>query len=210
MHVSCGNYQELGQGDSVTHLHYNMRDMVYLLVHTSEGTLESSPTDCSGAPLDMFRRQDNTKLAKYLKMKRRIFQNPYEYCTDDFVRPYLNEYHKRQLKKEFGVEPLSFEQRRGEAIFIPAGSTFQVKNPTFPESVREGVRLAEEIRCLPNNMRQKHQILEIGKLSLYAASSAIKEVQKLVLDPNWVSTFKYLNLTKAITEKLDHAVKRPQ
>lgn len=67
---------------------------------------------------------------------------------------YQNEDHKRQLKEEFGtqsktvlfipwkpermrnlirfiisgVEPWSFEQRRREAIFIPAGSSFQVRN----------------------------------------------------------------------------------
>ncbi|WZY97288.1 hypothetical protein YC2023_069617 [Brassica napus] len=49
--------------------------------------------------------------------------------------------------------------------------------------VEESARLAEEIRCLPNDHEAKLQILEIGKISLYAASSAIKEVQKLVFDP---------------------------
>jgi hypothetical protein len=29
--------------------------------------------------------------------------------------------------------------------------------------------------------------LQVGKISLYAASSAIKEVQKLVLDPKYVN-----------------------
>lgn len=70
---------------------------------------------------------------------------------------YINEHHKRQLKDEFGrknknsvpcsissrllngnlrddscyclgVEPWTFEQHRGEAIFIPAGCPFQVRN----------------------------------------------------------------------------------
>lgn len=107
-----------------------------------------------------------------------------------------------------------------------------------PESVGDAVRLAEEIRCVPNEHEAKLQVLEVrreelhlsikflfcchlpvppyfvllkclcfknifvsmliyaswafmqvGKISLYAASSAIKEVQKLVLDP------KYANFT---------------
>lgn len=97
----------------------------------------------------------------------------------------------------------------------------------FPESVGEALRLAEEIRCLPNDHEAKLQVLEVqqsktfisffslptilffsfslfhlhtvssilyklflldshvqvGKVSLYAASSSIKEIQKLVLDP---------------------------
>jgi lysine-specific demethylase 3 len=104
-----------------------------------------------------------------------------------------------------------------------------------PESLGVSARLAEEIRCLPNDHEAKLQVLEVrlwnlssitfnaffslkffhyffflffcnpatnslvllsvnflifywvfiqvGKMSLYAASSAIKEVQKLVLDP---------------------------
>lgn len=31
--------------------------------------------------------------------------------------------------------------------------------------------------------------IQVGKISLYAASSAIKEIQKLVLDPKYVSYF---------------------
>ena len=84
-----------------------------------------------------------------------------------------------------------------------------VRKTKGPESVEESARLAEEIRCLPNDHEAKLQIPEvtklltisvpsllkllkkwfafliyqIGKISLYAASSAIKEVQKLVFDP---------------------------
>ncbi|KAL4560051.1 hypothetical protein LXL04_032199 [Taraxacum kok-saghyz] len=47
----------------------------------------------------------------------------------------------------------------------------------------EAVRLGAEIRQLPNDHDAKLQIVEVGKISLYAASSSFKEVQKLVLDP---------------------------
>lgn len=72
--------------------------------------------------------------------------------------------------------------------------------------------MAEEIRCLPDNHEAKIKMLEVclniilwlfflilfhafsmpqiflfflqvGKMSLYAASSAIKEIQKITLDP---------------------------
>ncbi|KAK9293348.1 hypothetical protein L1049_021340 [Liquidambar formosana] len=38
--ISYGTYEELGRGDSVTNLHLNMSDMVYLLVHTTEVKLK--------------------------------------------------------------------------------------------------------------------------------------------------------------------------
>ncbi|KAH0921076.1 hypothetical protein HID58_021094, partial [Brassica napus] len=81
-----------------------------------------------------------------------------------------------------------------------------------PESVGESARLAEEIRCLPNDHEAKLQILEIGKISLYAASSAIKEVQKLILDPKFGAElgFEDSNLTKAVSNNLDKAIKQPQ
>ncbi|XP_010528894.1 PREDICTED: lysine-specific demethylase JMJ25 [Tarenaya hassleriana] len=293
IHVACGTYEELGSGDSVTYLHYNMRDMVYLLVHTSEGTLkgstemkpetekpeeeteegdalqsteaeledgklpdlsldrpkaeqndsetrpvvdsvdgtdhhneESSCVTSAGARWDIFRRQDVPKLVEYLQTHCRMSQKP-DYLIDDFAsRPlyegmFLNEEHKRKLKEEHGIEPWSFEQHPGEVIFVPTGCPFQVRNLRsnvqllldflFPESVGEAVRLAEEIRCLPNDHEAKIQTLEIGKISLYAASSAIKEVQKLVLDPKLGAElgFEDPNLTKAVSENLEKAVKRP-
>lgn len=86
-----------------------------------------------------------------------------------------------------------------------------------PESLAESMRLSEEIRGLPHDHDLKLQKLEVsnysslfssqspvccivtnevvcwliqvGKISLYAASSAIKEVQKLVLDPKYATYF---------------------
>ncbi|KAF6170626.1 hypothetical protein GIB67_020188 [Kingdonia uniflora] len=40
---------------------------------------------------------------------------------------YLSSSHKKKLK-EFGVEPLTFVQKLGEAVFIPAGCPHQVRN----------------------------------------------------------------------------------
>ncbi|KAI7736263.1 hypothetical protein M8C21_022713 [Ambrosia artemisiifolia] len=253
--VSYGMRDELGQGDSVNMLRFNMRDVVYLLVHTCEvksklqtdapksptaghdtkndeeinidlmeddttETLGISNTDnekalkcedlntiCEGtvtksqpgAIWDIFRREDVPKLIEYMRLHRNEFGIPDDIIIDSVPQPlhegmmFLNSYHKRKLKEEFGLEPWSIEQHLGVAVFIPTGCPFQVRNLQssvqlgldflFPESLSEAVRLAGEIRELPNDHEAKLQMLEAGKISLYAASSSIKEVQKLVLDP---------------------------
>ncbi|MBA0584659.1 hypothetical protein Gorai_015461 [Gossypium raimondii] len=307
IYLSYGTYEELDRGNSVTNLHFKMRDMVYLLVHTCEVKVNGQRTkkdilksngesevneslrdyetrsdekrlpDLSidgpdmddesestsdvhedqetettmiaeksadfeqlngdsrdvignpkaGACWDVFRRQDVPKLTEYLQKHWRDFRKPESAVSDSVMRPlydevvYLNEHHKRKLRQEFGVVPWSFEQNLGQAVFLPAGCPFQVRNLQsnvqlgldflFPESVGEAVRLAEDIRCLPNDHDGKLQILEVGKISLYAASSAIKEVQKLVLDPKLGAElgFEDPNLTSAVSENLE-VVKRSQ
>ncbi|GAV86982.1 JmjC domain-containing protein/WRC domain-containing protein/zf-4CXXC_R1 domain-containing protein [Cephalotus follicularis] len=314
--ISYGRHEELGRGDSVTNLHFNMRDMVYLLVHTCEvkpkgsqktktdqiqksceeseinessgdpetdinkamlphlslggddienegetksaadgdekmedqgieivSTCEDKSVNCEqlsrangnipaeahpGAQWDVFRRQDVPKLVKYLQVHWTDVGRV-ECVTNDFVTCplydeaiFLNEHHKRQLKEEFGVEPWSFEQHLGQAVFVPAGCPFQLRNLQstvqlgldflFPESVGEASRLAEEMRCLSNDHEAKLQILEVGKISLYAASSAIKEVQKLVLDSKLGAELglEDPNLTASVSENLEKLMKQRQ
>lgn len=313
--VSYGTYEELGRGDSVTNLHFNVRDMVYLLVHTcnvkpkgwqkmeiqkiqksfkeyevkdslqdpqvglDEGKSSDTTLDGQGVQIvcgakldanenesmvdqgletidveennvnceqsnrdgedvsekthpgvlwDVFRRQDVPKLTEYLRTHWKEFGKP-DCVLNDFVKGplydetfFLNGHHKRKLKEEFGVEPWLFEQHLGQAVFVPAGCPFQVRNLqstvqlgldfVSPESLGEAVRLAEEIRCLPNDHEAKLQVLEVGKISLYAASSAIKEVQKLVLDPKLGAElgFEDPNLTAMVSENLDKMVKTRQ
>ncbi|XP_062143885.1 E3 ubiquitin-protein ligase JMJ24 isoform X2 [Alnus glutinosa] len=313
--ISYGTYEELGRGDSVTNLHFNVRDMVYLLVHTcnvkpkgwqkmeiqkirksfkeyevkdslqdpqvglDEGKSSDISLDGQGVPIvcgakldtnenesvgdqgletidvevnnvnceqsnrdgedvcekthpgvlwDVFRRQDVPKLTEYLRIHWKEFGKP-DCVLNDFVKMplydeifFLNGHHKRKLKEEFGIEPWLFEQHLGQAVFVPAGCPFQVRNLqstvqlgldfVSPESLGEAVTLAEEIRCLPNDHEAKLQVLEVGKISLYAASSAIKEVQKLVLDPKLGAElgFEDPNLTAMVSENLDKMVKRRQ
>ncbi|XP_031130580.1 lysine-specific demethylase JMJ25 isoform X2 [Ipomoea triloba] len=312
--MSYGLYEELGKGDAVHNLHVNMRDMVFLLVHTNEvklkgwqrtksekipkasaeynakeasddpknnlngelpalspaeedrldendanmdldapdilvdqGTRTSSSdtndaidedlsdTDVkkferahSGALWDVFRRQDIPKLIEYLTCHRKEFGEPESVINDSVSSPlydgkiYLNRHHKGKLKDKFGIEPWSFEQNLGEAIFIPAGCPFQVRNLQStvqlgldflsPENLGEAARMAEEIRGLPNDHETKLQMLEVEKISLYAASSAIKEVQKLVLDPKTGPElgFEDPNLTAFVSENLEGTIKRRQ
>lgn len=322
--ISYGTYEELGRGDPVTNLHFNMRDMVYLLVHTcnvnlqgrqsvkiekihksfedsemkesledpqadldEEGSpdillgsqsvqnecgaevdenenesmvdqgietadVEENNVNCEtsnregedvpersdpGVLWDVFRRQDVPKVTDYLRIHWKEFGKP-DGVSNDLVKRhlyeetvFLNGHHKRKLKEEFGVEPWSFEQHLGQAVFVPAGCPFQVRNLQSnvqlgldflsPESLGEAVRLAEEIRCLPNDLeanlqvlevRQRKFFLEVGKISLYAASSAIKEVQKLVLDPKLGAElgFEDPNLTAVVSENMEKMTKRRQ
>ncbi|XP_057499087.1 E3 ubiquitin-protein ligase JMJ24-like isoform X2 [Actinidia eriantha] len=181
-----------------------------------------------GAVWDVFRRRDVPKLIEYLRVHWKDFGKTESLANKCAIRSlydaeiFLNRHHKRKLKEEFGVEPWSFEQHLGQAVFIPAGCPFQVRNLQStvqlgldflsPESLDEAVRLAEEIRSLPNDHEAKLQILEVRKMSLYAASSAIKEVQKLVLDPKLGAElgFEDPNLTSMVSENLEKMVKQKQ
>uniref|UniRef100_A0A2P2L8U6 Lysine-specific demethylase JMJ25 n=1 Tax=Rhizophora mucronata TaxID=61149 RepID=A0A2P2L8U6_RHIMU len=249
IYISYGTYEALGSSDSVTNLHFKMRDMVYLLVHTCEMKLKdwqvtksvdpetslkerrlpdlslgrndtlckvetsayddvkmeedqkvgaateeflgmeheqldkvSGPINSKSYPgvsWDVFRRQDVAKLVDYLQRHCEDFMHLENIVNDFATCPlydgvvFLDEYHKRKLKEEFGVEPWSFEQHLGQAVFVPAGCPFQMKNLKSnvqlgldflsPESVGEAARLTEEIRCLPNNHDAKLQILEVSQ-----------------------------------------------
>ncbi|KAI4369397.1 hypothetical protein MLD38_017839 [Melastoma candidum] len=180
-----------------------------------------------GAIWDIFRRQDVPKLIQYLQNHRNDFGKP-DAFDEMAANPlfeeaiYLDEQHKRKLKEEFGVVPWSVQQGVGDAVFIPAGCPFQLRNLQSnvqlgldflsPDSLGEAIKLGEEIRCLQNGHEAKLQILEVVKMSLYVASSAIKEVQKLVLDPKFSSevSFEDCNLTVMVSDNLEKITKQKQ
>lgn len=153
-------------------------------------------TQYGSAVWDIFRRQDVPKLTEYLNKHHREFRHITSLPVNFVIHPihdqhfYLNEKHKKQLKLEYGVEPWTFEQHLGEAVFIPAGCPHQVRNRkpcikvamdfVSPENVNECVRLTEEFRLLPKYHRSKEDKLEIKKMALYAADVAIAEATKLV------------------------------
>ncbi|KAF5733509.1 hypothetical protein HS088_TW17G01053 [Tripterygium wilfordii] len=104
-----------------------------------------------------------------------------EFCLFQVIHPihdqtlFLNEKHKKQLKEEFEVEPWTFEQHLGEAVFIPAGCPHQVRNRqscikvaldfVSPENVEECIRLTQEFRVLPQTHRAKEDKLEVTRLT---------------------------------------------
>nr|KYP72371.1 Lysine-specific demethylase 3B [Cajanus cajan] len=134
-------------------------------------------TQYGSAVWDIFRRQDVPKLTEYLKKHHREFRHINNLPVNSVIHPihdqilYLNEKHKKQLKQEFGVEPWTFEQHLGEAVFIPAGCPHQVRNRkscikvaldfVSPENVQECIRLTEEFRLLPKGHRSKEDKLEV-------------------------------------------------
>ena len=146
-----------------------------------------------GALWDIFRRQDVPKLQEYLGRHFMEFRHTYGCLVPRVVHAihdqsfYLTEDHKRRLKEEYGVEPWTFVQKLGEAVFIPAGCPHQVRNLkscikvamdfVSPENVPECMRLTGEFRVLPPNHRAKEDKLEVKKMTLHAVKKALDDLQ---------------------------------
>ncbi|XP_047152289.1 lysine-specific demethylase JMJ25-like [Vigna umbellata] len=217
-YIAYGFPHELGRGDSVTKLHCDMSDAVNVLTHIAEVKLEakyltgienlkekqleqeqrellSVGSDGSdGAVWDIFRRQDVPKLQEYLRKHFREFRHIHCRPLKQVIHPihdqtfYLTVEHKRKLKEEYGIEPWTFIQKLGEAVFIPAGCPHQVRNLkscnkvamdfVSPESVGECFGLTEEFRTLPINHGCAEDKLEVKKMTIYAMQDVIRKLER--------------------------------
>ncbi|CAI0424474.1 unnamed protein product [Linum tenue] len=153
------------------------------------GELPNSLVD-GGALWDIFRREDVPRLQEYLLKHFKEFRHIHCSPLQEVIHPihdqtfYLTEEHKKTLKEEYGIEPWTFVQKLGDAVFIPAGCPHQVRNLkscikvasdfVSPENVGECIRLTEEFRLLPLNHRSKEDKLQVKKMCLYAMKWALE------------------------------------
>ncbi|XP_071726407.1 lysine-specific demethylase JMJ29-like isoform X2 [Rutidosis leptorrhynchoides] len=169
--------------------------------HTEDIEVDNGNSTCvdglnmedGGALWDIFRREDTPKLEEYLKKHFREFRHTFCRPLEQVIDPihdqtfYLTVEHKRRLKEEFGIEPWTFVQKLGDAVFIPVGCPHQVRNLkscikvaldfVSPENVGECIRLTEDFRFLPQNHRAKEDKLEVNKIALHAVDAAIKDLK---------------------------------
>ncbi|XP_023518038.1 lysine-specific demethylase JMJ25-like [Cucurbita pepo subsp. pepo] len=156
--------------------------------HSALNDGNSTSKSC-GAQWDVFRRQDVPMLSEYLR------RHSDEFIHKHVVHPildqscFLDATHKLRLKEEFQIEPWTFEQNVGEAVIIPAGCPYQIRNGKScvhvvldfmsPESVGQSIQLIDEVRLLPKNHIAKEKTLEVKKRALETIDAAIKKVREL-------------------------------
>ncbi|CAA0839549.1 transcription factor jumonji (jmjC) domain-containing protein, partial [Striga hermonthica] len=164
-------------------------------ISAPENISESSGDPEGGALWDIFRRQDVPKLEEYVRKHFKEFRHIHGNPLPQVVHPihdqsvYLTMEHKRRLKEEYGIEPWTFVQKLGDAVFIPAGCPHQVRNLkscikvaldfVSPENVQECVRLTDEFRTLPQNHRAKEDKLEVKKMTIHAILQAVDYLERM-------------------------------
>ncbi|KAG6423691.1 hypothetical protein SASPL_114093 [Salvia splendens] len=159
-------------------------------IESSCSSEDKQGTDCCGAQWDIFRRQDVPKLLEYLGKHSNELNPACHYPKH--VHPvldqnfFLDAYHKLRLKEEYDIQPWTFDQSPGEAVFIPAGCPYQVRKIKScvnivvdfisPENAAHCIQLNDEIRLLPTRHKAKRKVMGVEKMSLHSISAAIEDL----------------------------------
>nr|XP_043630324.1 lysine-specific demethylase JMJ25-like [Erigeron canadensis] len=220
MDIAYGVEEELEYGNSVTKLHYDKSDTEGLSANINQQRVTGSMVE--GALWDIFRRQDISKLKKYLRNHLADFKLADCPSAEKGFYPihdrkiYLNMEHKRKLKKEFGIEPWTFKQKLGDAVFIPAGCPYQVRNLKSctkvelnfisPESLGACIRLQKELCVLPKNHKARKQMQNIGKMMIHALKRALVDLSSNgpINDLRFPNVPEFLNGAGAKTDNYNH------
>ncbi|KAL7102955.1 hypothetical protein ACP275_08G150700 [Erythranthe tilingii] len=163
-------------------------------IESSCSSEDKQGTNTCGAQWDIFPREDVPKLLEYLKRHSSELSPACSYSKN--VHPildqniFLDAYHKLRLKEEFDIQPWTFEQCTGEAIFIPAGCPYQIRNVKScvnvvldfisPENATQCVQLNDEICLLPTRHKAKGKVMEVEKMALHGISAAIEDIRNLM------------------------------
>ncbi|KAI3795784.1 hypothetical protein L1987_38443 [Smallanthus sonchifolius] len=167
----------------------------------SDDEVSSQVANGCGAQWDIFRREDVPMLLEYLKKYSDKLSRSHG-SSRKLVHPlfdevfYLDDDHKARLKEEFNVDALSFEQKIGEAIVIPAGCSYQMKKIKScvhvvyefmsPESALESIKVSDEIRLLPVNHKAKGNMVQVKEMAINRMHAAIEEMREAyVSQPEW-------------------------
>ncbi|KAL7086922.1 hypothetical protein ACP275_13G033000 [Erythranthe tilingii] len=141
----------------------------------------------------IFRKTDVPKLATYLKENFKKFRHLYCNRVPEVIHPildeslYLDAYHMRKLEEDHGIRAWVIVQNVGDAVIVPAGCPFQLRNLksctkmrldfVSPESVESCLNLCQEYRVLPRVHARKKDSLQVGKMIVYAVRDAVSDIK---------------------------------
>ncbi|KAH6910760.1 hypothetical protein BKA70DRAFT_1147013 [Coprinopsis sp. MPI-PUGE-AT-0042] len=126
------------------------------------------------ATWDVFHPSDSDKLREFLYSKGKHLDG------EDPIHSlayYLNDHEICQLSEKFGVRPFRIHQAAGDAIFLPAGSAFQISNESdcinlcydfvSPESIVPCAQLVREYRE-QSRLKEKADVLQLDEMMWFA------------------------------------------